>query len=152
VVHRQKSSLKGEANEDGRIVRSTGLEPVTLTVSRRASRGAKAQAHRFHFSKLGRFWNCPKSKYAAIFLVQTITKNSFMICAKRCKAGLLSHHTHHLTPFDVCLYIDWPAAVLAIGHQVKFSIHPVQYDEGIRVAKGAGDGGGAFHVYFSSAF
>ena len=31
----------------------------------------------------------------------------------------------------VCYDNDWPAAVLAVGHQVKFSIRPVQYDEGV---------------------
>lgn len=35
--------------------------------------------------------------------------------------------------------LHWSAAVLAVGHQVKFSIHPVQYDEGVRVAVGAVD-------------
>ena len=43
----------------------------------------------------------------------------------------LCHQTHHLTPFDGCPYVDWPAAVLAVGHQVKFSIRPVQYNEGV---------------------
>jgi hypothetical protein len=49
VKEAQKTDLRGEANEDVRMVRSTGLEPVTPTVSRFASRGAKAQAYLFHF-------------------------------------------------------------------------------------------------------
>ena len=38
--------------------------------------------------------------------------------------GSFSHSiSHHLTSIrQRCLYIDWPAAVLAVGHQIKFSI------------------------------
>ena len=60
------------------------------------------------------------------------------------KYGSFSRNRHHLSSFDGCLYIDWSAAVFAVGNQIKFSIRSVQYDEGIRVAKGAGDGGCAF--------
>jgi len=60
------------------------------------------------------------------------------------KYGSFSRNRHHLSSFNNGLHIDWSAAVLAVGHQVKFSIHPVQYDEGIRVAVGAGDGGSGF--------
>ena len=58
------------------------------------------------------------------------------------KYGSFSLNRNYLSSFNNGLHIDWPAAVLAVGHQVKFSIRPVQYDEGVRVAKGAGDGGG----------
>jgi len=44
---------------------------------------------------------------------------------------LFSLQTNYPTSFYGCLHIDWPAAVLAVGHQVKFSIRPVQYDEGV---------------------
>ena len=33
-----------------------------------------------------------------------------------------SLNRHHLSSFDGCLYIDWPAAVFAVGNQIKFSI------------------------------
>ncbi len=58
------------------------------------------------------------------------------------KYGSFSLNRNYLSSFNNGLHIDWPAAVLAVGYQVKFSIRPVQYDEGVRVAKGAGDGGG----------
>ena len=57
------------------------------------------------------------------------------------KYGSFSRNRHHLSSFDGCLYIDWSAAVFAVGNQIKFSIRSVQYDEGVRVAKRAGDGG-----------
>jgi len=57
---------------------------------------------------------------------------------------LFSLQTNYPTSFHGCLHIDWPAAVLAVGHQVKFSIHPVQYHKGVRIAERAGDSGGAF--------
>ena len=60
------------------------------------------------------------------------------------KYGSFSLNRNYLSSFNNGLHIDWSAAVLAVGHQVKFSIHPVQYDEGIRVAVGAGDGGSGF--------
>jgi len=44
---------------------------------------------------------------------------------------LFSLQTNYPTSFYGCLHIDWPAAVLAVGHQVKFSVRPVQYDEGV---------------------
>ena len=60
------------------------------------------------------------------------------------KYGSFSLNRNHLSSFNNGLHTDWSAAVFAVGNQVKFSIHPVQYDEGIRVAVGAGDGGSGF--------
>ena len=63
-----------------------------------------------------------------------------------------SLNRHHLPSFNNGLHIDWSAAVLAVGNKIKFSIHPVQYDEGVRVAKGAGDGGSAFQRLLPFSF
>ena len=63
-----------------------------------------------------------------------------------------SRNRHHLSSFNNGLHIDWPAAVFAVGNKIKFSIHPVQYDEGVRVAKGAGDGGCAFQRLLPFSF
>ena len=68
------------------------------------------------------------------------------------KYGSFSLNRNHLSSFNNGLHTDWSAAVFAVGNQVKFSIHPVQNDEGVRVAERAGDGGGAFQCLFPFSF
>jgi len=68
------------------------------------------------------------------------------------KYGSFSLNRNHLSSFNNGLHIDWSAAVFAVGNQVKFSIHPVQNDEGVRVAERAGDGGGAFQCLLPFSF
>ena len=47
------------------------------------------------------------------------------------RRGSISLNSDDLSTFNRCPHVDRPAAVLAVGYQVKFSIRPVQYDEGV---------------------